>query len=352
MEPLLNKVLGCLSGGAAGDALGYPFEFVPSEMMPKRGAAGSSLAHADRRRPAQISCNTQQALYAACGLLNGCESGLAISQPEALCNQFVWAACREWYALQLHPRQGLAAPACFVSADPAMRAWRSPDSDSLNALREGRPGTLLAALNAAKSCGGLSRAAAVALLNAGGPLAAEKAFLAAEAAALTHGSALGFIPAALLACVLSEAVYPSRRHPSLKSAVALAMDCVRHQFGRVFPLAEHVLQRVAWSIRLAETAAETADAAAVESLGSGFMAEEALAIAVFCSLRHPGSFEKGVFAAVNHGGNSSAAGSLTGQILGAWLGFEAIPRRLRENVEAARTVEEVARRLAAARASS
>ena len=44
----------------------------------------------------------------------------------------------------------------------------------------------------------------------------------------------------------------------------------------------------------------------VESLGEGWVAEEALAIAVFCALRAT-SLVEGVLAAVNHGGDSDTA---------------------------------------------
>ena len=70
-------------------------------------------------------------------------------------------------------------------------------------------------------------------------------------------------------------------------------------------------------------------------LGLGWVAEEALAIGVYASLKAEGDFEAGVRAAVNHSGDSDSTGSMAGQILGTIVGVEALPARwkvLREMV--------------------
>jgi ADP-ribosylglycohydrolase len=67
-------------------------------------------------------------------------------------------------------------------------------------------------------------------------------------------------------------------------------------------------------------------------LGEGWVAEEALAVALFCALRAE-SFEHGVVLAVNITGDSDSTGSLAGNILGAALGEQSIPRRWLEVLE-------------------
>ena len=64
----------------------------------------------------------------------------------------------------------------------------------------------------------------------------------------------------------------------------------------------------------------------VESLGEGWVAEEALAIALFCALVAP-DFESALRLAVNHGGDSDSTGAIAGNLLGASLGEAAIPPR-------------------------
>ena len=72
---------------------------------------------------------------------------------------------------------------------------------------------------------------------------------------------------------------------------------------------------------------------AFKLLGQGWVAEETLAIAVYCALKYSNDFEKGVLTAVNHSGDSDSTGSVTGQILGAYLGFEEIPQKYIEPLE-------------------
>ena len=88
------------------------------------------------------------------------------------------------------------------------------------------------------------------------------------------------------------------------------------------------------------------DQTAIRELGEGWVAEEALAIAVFCSLRYSNDFEKGIIAAVNHDGDSDSTGAITGNILGAHLGISQIPGHFVENLELKDVILEIADDLA------
>ena len=57
-------------------------------------------------------------------------------------------------------------------------------------------------------------------------------------------------------------------------------------------------------------------------LGEGWVAEEALAIAVFCAVRYQDDFAKAIRVSVNHKGDSDSTGAICGNLLGAWLGKE------------------------------
>ena len=72
------------------------------------------------------------------------------------------------------------------------------------------------------------------------------------------------------------------------------------------------------------------------------MAEEALAIGIYCSLKYQNSFEKAIVAAVNHSGDSNSTGLITGSIIGAYLGVDAIPDYYLENLELRAEIEELA----------
>lgn len=68
------------------------------------------------------------------------------------------------------------------------------------------------------------------------------------------------------------------------------------------------------------------DAAAIRRLGEGWTGEEAWAISLYCALRHIDCVKDAIIAAVNHNGDSDSTGSITGNIMGAIYGYEAIKK--------------------------
>jgi len=85
---------------------------------------------------------------------------------------------------------------------------------------------------------------------------------------------------------------------------------------------------------------------ALRELGKGFVAEEALAIGLYCALGAK-DFEDGIILAVNHSGDSDSTGTITGNLLGAAAGVEAIPQRWLAQLEMRSTIEAIADDLAA-----
>ena len=71
----------------------------------------------------------------------------------------------------------------------------------------------------------------------------------------------------------------------------------------------------------------------IRQLGEGWVGEETLAIAVYAVARHIDSFEKTIIAAVNHDGDSDSTGSVAGNIIGAIVGYEAIPQHFKDHLE-------------------
>jgi hypothetical protein len=87
------------------------------------------------------------------------------------------------------------------------------------------------------------------------------------------------------------------------------------------------------------------DLDAIRELGEGWVAEETLAIALYCSLRYSNSFEKAIIASVNHSGDSDSTGAVTGNIMGAYLGYDAIPNKFKQNLELSSLIEEMGEKL-------
>lgn len=71
------------------------------------------------------------------------------------------------------------------------------------------------------------------------------------------------------------------------------------------------------------------------------MAEEALAIGLWCALTAE-SLEEGVIAAVNHSGDSDSTGLIAGHLLGLMHGPAAIPPRWLNALELRDVIEQVA----------
>ena len=78
------------------------------------------------------------------------------------------------------------------------------------------------------------------------------------------------------------------------------------------------------AIRLSKE--NTSDIDAIYQLGEGWVAEETFAIAIYSCLKYQNSFEDAIVCAVNHDGDSDSTGSVAGNIMGVFLGYDAIPK--------------------------
>ena len=117
----------------------------------------------------------------------------------------------------------------------------------------------------------------------------------AELAAITHGHSLGYMPAAVLTHILHRIVYPERAQ-TLLQIVCEARDTVRVLFAGDKHLDE-LTARIDLAIRLADNAEP--DLANIHRLGEGWVAEETLAVAIYCALRHTDDFSASIIAAAS-----------------------------------------------------
>lgn len=79
----------------------------------------------------------------------------------------------------------------------------------------------------------------------------------------------------------------------------------------------------------------------IHALGEGWVAEETLGIALYCALKYQSDFSKAMVAAVNHK-DSDSTGAVTGNILGALIGYTAIDSKWKKNLELLDVILEVA----------
>ena len=112
---------------------------------------------------------------------------------------------------------------------------------------------------------------------------------------------------------------------------------------KLFPAAKHIDEFTSImekAIMLSETASD--DLTAIHQLGEGWVAEETLAIAVYCALKYERDFDKAIRTAVNHNGDSDSTGAVCGNILGTYLGYDAIPQKFKNNLELHDIIIEIA----------
>jgi ADP-ribosylglycohydrolase len=211
---------------------------------------------------------------------------------------------------------------------------RAPGRTCLGAL-ETKRGFGEPANNDSKGCGGVMRVAPVGLFawhNRNADNCAAKTFdLASEIAGLTHGHPSGQWPAGVLALLVMRSLEGVSFRDALIEAKAILRTKSRHQ---------ETLNAILMAEALAASGNHPS-ASEVEKLGGGWVAEEALAIGLYCVLVAE-DFEHGVALAVNHGGDSDSTGSIVGNLLGAMMGEDAIPGRWRKPLELAETISTIA----------
>jgi ADP-ribosylglycohydrolase len=152
--------------------------------------------------------------------------------------------------------------------------------------------------------------------------------LGCDVAALTHGHPSGYLAAGALAELVSRLLDGEALDPALDHVERRLAERPRH---------DETLEALRVARSLAAGGAEPSPEA-IATLGEGWVAEEALAIAVYCSLVAE-SVEHGVRLAVNHSGDSDSTGAITANVLGVLLGAGAVPARWKGQLELREEIE-------------
>ena len=349
-----DQVLGCMVGGAVGDALGYAVEFSSYGAIVKQyGEKGITRYALDGNGLALISDDTQMSLFTAAGLLLGMTRGYMrgiMGRIDTYCSYTYldWLHTQEWTSRQEDVRVD-----SWLMDVPELYARRAPGNTCLSALHaidEGKE-----ARNNSCGCGGVMRTAPLALLcQLHGYSGGDKLYCdmcAAEAARITHKHPLGFIPSAILNDVLMQMLEGSEgREEGLESFVEEALlrlpEVVSEEndgkkYGELWPEEIRKQKRlIAKAMDLAHSDVE--DPCAIASIGGGWTGHEALAIALYSAVRHRDSFEDAVISCVNHSGDSDSTGAICGNIMGTLLGRSAIPAHFTDHLELRDVIEEIA----------
>ncbi|MDX3102174.1 ADP-ribosylglycohydrolase family protein [Nonomuraea angiospora] len=352
-----DRVRGCLLGGAIGDALGSPIEFQSlREIRREHGAEGiTGYVTTWRGKSGLITDDTQMTLFTVEGLLRARAGGpptpgsLGAAYPYPGVVEPVRQAYQRWFDTQNHqapPPADLPHRTGRLREETWLYSRRAPGNACLSGLRRqfpgpsplGQPGPVNPD---SKGCGTVMRSAPFGLVPLSGaadgarPDPREAFEVAAACAQITHGHPTGYLAAGAFAAITAYLVagedlepavhrardllagYPAHDETSaaLRAAVALAADGGGHSPERV------------------------------ESLGGAWVAEEALAIGVYCALAEP-SVERALLLSVNHSGDSDSTGSVCGNLLGALHGAGVLPAAWLRPLEGRDTIERLATELA------
>lgn len=332
-----NKILGSLIGGAAGDALGYAVEFDREKEIFARYGEGGIREYELVNGKAIVSDDTQMTLFTAAGILLAED---CLNYTDFITG--VYQAYKEWLMTQdsyTEKKKAKMKKKTWLCDIPEMNAGRAPGLTCLHALREKEMGSVYEPINNSKGCGGVMRVAPIGLFYDTDVLSIEDIdCMGAGAAAITHGHPLGYIPAAGLVHIVQLVSH----EPSVSLSDAVT-DMIEKVPG-LYPEAE--AYNACFTMLMKKAAAlagsDVPDLEAIHQLGEGWVAEEALAIAVYCALKYEDDFDAAIIASVNHNGDSDSTGAITGNILGAYLGYDHIPHKYTENLEMMDVMERIA----------
>lgn len=338
MKKNLDKFRGCLIGGAAGDALGYPVEFLSERSIKMKFGRGGITQYKLQKGIAPISDDTQMTLFTANGLLYGATAE-RLHGTQKSCTAYVADAYREWRKTQAgsFTHRNREFTTCWLLNVPELFAARAPGNTCLSAIESGCSGTLQQPINDSRGCGGVMRVAPVGLYFGETMETAQADLLGAEIAALTHGHQMGYIPAAMLVHIIRLVAHQD--DISLMEAVLDGKSAMLRLFPGAVHLS-HFLTLIDLAVELSQRNVKDLDA--IHALGPGWCGDDALAVAIYCALKYSKDFDKALIAAVNHGGDSDSTGAITGNILGAYLGLSEIPDKYLTNLELLDVIREIA----------
>lgn len=187
----------------------------------------------------------------------------------------------------------------------------------------------VAGVSDSKGCGSAMRVSPIGLFYED---LAQVREIARASSLLTHGHAAavaGAEAAAMMVALALQGLHPAE----IYDEVAKACGHSSQDFAQVWQKVPEVIHLPPEQVLVDQV------------LGESWVADEAVASAMYCFWKHPDDFRAAVLMAINTDGDSDSIGAITGSIVGARLGLEAIPTAWSRNVEASKYLHELGLRL-------
>ncbi|RKT85050.1 ADP-ribosylglycohydrolase [Saccharopolyspora antimicrobica] len=334
-----ERFIGSMLAGAVGDALGYAIEFHGIGMIRQNHGDAGLTAPVLRDGIAQISDDTQMMLFTLEGLIRA-HVARRIKPVDNDPVPEVQHAYQRWFHTQNQPwpqaggpyAQRIPQPDGWLITNPQLFAARAPGSTCMSALAQFAQTHQHASpqhrINDSKGCGGVMRAAPVAVWSHD---PAEVFYAAVGTAALTHSHPSGYLSAGVLAVIVHQLI----RDVPLGEAVRIARELLLRWRGHEEQLA--ILDR---AVELAQQGPVSPEVIK-DTLGQGWVGEEALAIGLYAALATD-NLRDALLLAVNHSGDSDSTGIVCGNIAGALHGARAVPPEWLGSLELREVIETLA----------
>ncbi|MEV6577367.1 ADP-ribosylglycohydrolase family protein [Streptomyces sp. NPDC051582] len=328
-----SRVRGTLLGSAVGDALGAPVAGLSLDAIREaHGPQGLTEPAPGPQGPrGTVTAATQLTLFTVDGLIRAHvrrDTG-AWHPPTDIHRAYLrWAATQhDWGPDERRKDNG------WLAQQEWLYARRAPERACLTGFADDVLGTLGRPKNpAARDAAAAARSAPFGLLVGWEPGLVLQ--LSTECAAQSHGHPAAYLTAGAFAVI----VHGLTRGDSLDAAVQRSLGLLGARPGH--QAVTDALQQALAAVPRGTPSAGTVSALGNSGDGPG-AAEDALAVAVYCALVAE-DVPHGLRLAVNHGGDSRAAGALCGALLGALHGETALPGAWLAGLEGRATLLELA----------
>lgn len=325
---LRSRLRGSLLAGAIGDALGAKTEFDSIDRIREiAGPAGITDFIPAYGGVGRITDDTQMTLFTLEALIRAHAQRRRTGSADVV--HSLQLAYQRWLHTQgvawdraRGPQSDVEAPDGWLITHQELFSRRAPGLTCFGELeaygRAGVRGSIERPVNNSKGCGGVMRAAPVALWSDD---LAEVFRLGADSAALTHGHPSGYLSSGCFAVLVHGLLHGK---PLLDALAAARDELVRH------PGHEEQSAALDAALALAEQGPPTPEK--LETLGQGNVGETALSMSVYVALTTTDA-DTALLAAVNHSGDSDSTGSVCGNLVGAMYGEEALRGSWLEQLE-------------------
>jgi ADP-ribosylglycohydrolase len=321
-----SRIQGSIAGLAVGDALGYPAEFrTRQQLLREVGPEGITgfLRLKDPRfsrpfiigpdhPPGTFTDDTQMSICVAEALI-----AAGHEDRDTLMRQMAQRFVR-WHRSEDNNRAPGATTGTACERLASGVPWRE------------------AGVAHSKGCGANMRVAPIGLYFEDLDTVAS---VARDSSLITHGhpAALeGSAAAALLVALALQGASPDQMHAEVMRRCGGRSPDFDACFSRVPSLTGLPPEQVLIDLERGPHA-----------LGEGWVAEEAVACALYCFWRHPDDYRAAVLEAVNTDGDSDSLATITGSLCGARVGLEGIPSEWVAGVEQSAYLLELGKRLSA-----